>query len=132
MKDYIAKKTVGFYLTVAATILAIVALVFYGGVSGKTPIVSYLIYGIIAVELVLIVGSLVLGNKPFFSLAALINAVLTAAALVQSFNPQLDNIGFVVSGLYGIEQIVNFVIFVGFIFVAWLLFIAASFMKLDN
>lgn len=132
MKDYIPKKTVGFYLTVAATILVIVALVFYNGTSGTTPIVYNLIYGAIAVEVALIVGSLVLGNKPFFSLAALINSVLTAAALVQSFSPQLDNLGMVVSGLYTINQIMNFVIFVGFTLVAWLLFIAASFMKLGN
>ena len=132
MKDYIAKKTVGFYLTVAATILVIVALVFYNGASGTTPIVYNLIYGAIAVEAVLIVGSLVLGNKPFLGLASLINAVLIAAALVQSFSPQLDNLGMVVSGLYTINQIMNFVIFVGFTLVAWLLFIAASFMKLGN
>ena len=132
MKEYFAKKTVGFYLTLAATILVIVALVFYNGASGTTPIVYNLIYGVIAVEAALIVGSLVLGNKSFFSLAALINAVLTAAALVQSFSPQLDNLGMVVSGLYTINQIMNFVIFVGFTLVAWLLFIAASFMKLGN
>lgn len=55
-----------------------------------------------------------------------------AAALVQSFSPQLDNLGMVVSGLYTFNQIMSFVIFVGFALVAWFLFIAASFMKLGK
>ena len=83
-------------------------------------------------EVILIVGSLLLGNKPFFDLATLVNSVLTAAALVLSFSPQLDNFGMVVSGLYTINQILNFVIFVGFTLVSWLLFITASIMKLGK
>lgn len=132
MKDYIANKTVGFYITVVATVLAIVGLVMYFSVSGKAAEVIPLLIAAIVVEAALIVLSKVMGNKPMLNLASSINAVLLGFALVQSFNPQLDAIGYVVSGLYTYDQISGFVNFVIVAAIAFVLYIIASFMSLGK
>lgn len=132
MKDYIANKTVGFYITVLATVLAIVGLVMYISVSGKAAEVIPLFIAAIVVEIALVVLSKVIGNKPALNLASSINAVLLGFALVQSFNPQLDAIGYVVSGLYTYDQISGFVNFVIVAAIAFVLYIIASFMSLGK
>lgn len=132
MKEYLAKKTVGFYISVLATILAIVGLVIYSSTSGALALVYALIGIAIAVEVVLIVVSKVIGNKPVLNLASSICAVLMGGAIVQSFNPQLDPIGYVVSGLYTYDQISSFVNFVIVVAIAFLLYIVASFMTLGK
>lgn len=132
MKDYLANKTVGFYITVLATILAVVGLVLYVSTSNALTLVMVLLGIAIAVEVVLIVVSRVIGNKPVLNLASSINAVLLGFALVQSFNPQLDAIGYVVSGLYTYDQISSFVNFVIVAAIAFLLYIVASFTNLGK
>lgn len=132
MKDYFAEKTPGFYITVVATALAIAGLVFYVPVQGATVISIGLTAAVLVVETLLIVLSGVMGNRPFMDLASSVCAVLMGAALVQSFTPQLDSIGFVVSGLYTFDQIFSFVLFVGFGASAMVLYIAASFMSLGK
>ena len=132
MKDYIANKTIGFYITVVATVLAIVGLVMYFSVSGQAAEVIPLFIAAIVVEVLLIVLSKVMGNHPVLNLASSINAVLLGFALVQSFNPQLDAIGYVVSGLYTYDQISGFVNFVIVAAIAFLLYIIASFMSLGK
>ena len=132
MKDYIANKTVGFYITVVATVLAIVGLVMYFSVSGQAAEVIPLFIAAIVVEVLLVVLSKVMGNKPVLNLASSINAVLLGFALVQSFNPQLDAIGYVVSGLYTYDQISGFVNFVIVAAIAFMLYIIASFMSLGK
>ena len=132
MKDYMAKKTVGFYITVLATILVIVGLIMYTSVSGQTGEVMPLLAAAIVVEVLLIVLSKVIGNKPVLNLASSINAVLLGYVIVQSFNPQLDAIGYVVSGLYTFDQIQPFVNFVIVAAIAFLLYIVASFMNLGK
>ena len=132
MKEYMAEKTVGFYITVLATILVIVGLIMYSSVSGKAGEVIPLLVVAIGVEVLLIVLSKVIGNKPVLNLASSINAVLLGYVLVQSFNPQLDAIGYVVSGLYTFDQIQPFVNFVIVAAIAFLLYIVASFMNLGK
>lgn len=132
MKDYLANKTVGFYISVVACVLALVALVLYLPISGTLPLVIGLLVAAIVVEVLLIVLSKVIGNKPVLNLASSINAVLLGYAIVTSFNPQLDAIGYVVSGLYTYDQISGFVNFVIVVAIAFLLYIVASFMNLGK
>ena len=115
-----------------ATVLAIVGLVMYFSVSGQAAEVIPLFIAAIVVEVLLIVLSKVMGNHPVLNLASSINAVLLGFALVQSFNPQLDAIGYVVSGLYTYDQISGFVNFVIVAAIAFLLYIIASFMSLGK
>lgn len=132
MKEYLANKTIGFYITVVATVLAIVSLVLYASTTGALSLVYGLICAAIVVEVLLIVLSKVMGNKPMLNLASSVCAVLLGYAFVTSFNPQLDAIGYVVSGLYTFDQIRTFVIFAVFLAVTFLLYIVASFMDLGK
>lgn len=132
MKDYLANKTVGFYVTVVATILAIIGVAIYASASGALAMVFGLVVAAIVIEVVLIVVSGVIGNKPFLNLVSSINAILLGYAIVTSFNSQVDSLGMVVSGLYSIEQVKSFLIFVGFAAVAMVLYIVASFMTLGK
>ena len=132
MKEYLANKTVGFYITVVATVLAIISLVLYTSTTSALGVVYGLICAAIVVEVLLIVLSKVMGNKPVLNLASSVCAVLLGYALVTSFNPQLDAIGYVVSGLYTFDQIRPFVIFAAFLAVTFLLYIIASFMDLGK
>lgn len=132
MKEYLAKKTTGFYLTVLAAILALVALLFYKSAETPAGIVFVLVPIAAVVELVLILGSAFAGNRGVFNLAATVNAVLIAAALVLSFSTQLDYLGWVVSGLYSPNQILSFVTFAAITAVAMLLNVIASYMDLGK
>ena len=132
MKDYLANKTIGFYISIVACVLAAVALVLYLPISGTLPLVIGLLVAVIVIEVLLIVLSKVIGNKPVLNLASSINAVLLGYAIVTSFNPQLDAIGYVVSGLYTYDQISNFVNFVVVVAIAFLLYIVSSFMSLGK
>ena len=132
MKDYLANKTVGFYFTIAATILAVIGLVNYSSASGAIRIVFVLVGAAIAVEALLLVLSALIGNRTALNLASSVCAVLMATALVQSFTTQLDPLGFVVSGLYTIDQVMAFLIFAGFAAASMLLYIVASFMNLGK
>ena len=132
MKDYLANKTVGFYISVVACVLALVALVLYVPTTGSLSLVIGLLVAAIVIEVALIAVSWVIGNKAFLNLASSVNAVLLAFAIVTSFNPQLDAIGYVVSGLYTFEQIQPFVNFVIVIAISFLLYLVASFMRLGK
>lgn len=132
MKDYLANKTVGFYISVVACVLALVALVLYVPTAGALSLVIGLLIAAIVIEVALIAVSWVIGNKAFLNLASSINAVLLGYAIVTSFNPQLDAIGYVVSGLYTYDQISGFVNFVIVVAIAFLLYIVASFMNLGK
>lgn len=132
MKEYFQSKTVGFYLTVIATILAIIGLVNYASAPNAISIVYILVGIAIAVEVVMVMLSGILGNKPLLDLASSICAVLMSIAIAISFRTQLDAIGYVVSGLYTLEQIIQFVYFVAFAAVSLLIYIIASYMKLSK
>lgn len=132
MSEFLAKKTVGFYITVLATVLSGVCIALYAFSGTTLSFVYGMLWAAIAVEVLLIVLSKVMGNKPVLNLASSVCSVLLAFALVTSFNPQLDAIGYVVSGLYTFDQIKPFVIFVVFAAVTFLLYLVASFMDLGK
>lgn len=132
MKNYFAKKTFGFYLSLIATALAIASLALYSSASNQMAIVSRLTLGAIGVEALLIVLSAALGNKAILNLATVFSAVLMGTALAQSFNSQLDALGYVVSGLYQMEQIMPFVRFAAVAAVSFLLFIVCSFLDMGK
>lgn len=100
---YLKNKTFGFYLSFVAAILALIGFVMYRQ-SGHTE--SY-------IEVLQILAMIVLKVAPDFKWTSLLltaNAILTAAALVNSFYTQVDFIGYVVSGLYEFATIKKFII----------------------
>lgn len=132
MKSYLAKKTLGFYLSVIACALALISVIMYGSIANRMTIVPPFIWGAIAVEVLMIVVSFAAGNKNILNLSVVISAVLMAIALAQSFNSQLDALGYAYAGLYTIDQVMPFIRFVAVCAVSFLVFIVCSFMDLGR
>lgn len=107
---YLKNKTFGFYLSFVAAILALIGLVMYRQ-SGHTE--SYIEVLLLVTVVLQILAMIVLKVAPDFKWTSLLltaNAILTAAALVNSFYTQVDFIGYVVSGLYEFAIIKKFII----------------------
>lgn len=121
------KKAGGFYLTIAAAVLAIVGAVLYGSVMYKMNEV----YILLAAAIVLGVLAFVLAGKTaLVSLIPVVNAVLMASAAVWSANLMVNQIGYVIAGLDGMDTIQGFIVFCVIAVVAMLLNIIASFMPM--
>lgn len=132
MKAYLQNKTIGFYVTVLAAVLSVIALILYRTAENIVPVVFTLAGAAIAVEVLLILVSGVSGNKPVFDFASTICAILMALALVISLSSQVDAIGYVIAGLYTPDKIMQYVYFAGFAAASLLLYIIASFMNLGK
>ena len=107
---YLKNKTFGFYLSFVAAILALIGFVMYRQ-SGHTE--SYIEVLLLVTVVLQILAMIVLKVAPDFKWTSLLltaNAILTAAALVNSFYTQVDFIGYVVSGLYEFATIMKFII----------------------
>ena len=107
---YLKNKTFGFYLSFVAAILALIGFVMYRQ-SGHTE--SYIEVLLLVTVVLQILAMIVLKVAPDFKWTSLLltaNAILTAAALVNSFSTQVDFIGYVVSGLSEFETIKKFII----------------------
>ena len=132
MKDYLAKKTFGFYLSVIACALALISVIMYGTIANQMAIVPPFIWGAIAVEVLMIVISFAAGNRNILNLSVVISAVLMAIALAQSFNSQLDALGYAYAGLYTMDQVMPFIRFAVVCAVSFLMFIVCAFMDLGR
>lgn len=121
------KKAGGFYLTIAAAVLAIVGAVLYGSVMYKMNEV----YILLAAAIVLGVLAFVLtGKTALVNLVPVVNAVLMASAAVWSANLMVNQIGYVIAGLDGIDTIQGFIVFCVIAVIGMLLNIIASFMPM--
>ena len=132
MKNYLAKKTFGFYLSVIACALALVSVILYGSAGNTMAIVPPLIWAAIAVEALLILLSAVMGNKNILNLTVVVSAVLMGTALAQSFNSQLDALGYAYAGLYTMDQIMPFIRFVVACALSFVLFIVCAFLDMGK
>lgn len=91
---YLKNKTFGFYLSFVAAILALIGFVMYRQ-SGHTE--SYIEVLLLVTVVLQILAMIVLKVAPDFKWTSLLltaNAILTAAALVNSFYTQVDFIGY--------------------------------------
>ena len=121
------KKAGGFYLTLAAAVLTIVGVVLYGSVMYKMNAV----YILLAAAIVLGVLAFVLAGKTAaVNMIPVVNAVLMASAAVWSANLMVNQIGYVIAGLDGIDTIQSFIVFCVLAVTAMLLNIIASFMPM--
>lgn len=129
MKTYCKNKTFGFYVTLAAAVLSAVGLGFYlsGGRVQRTTV------ALAAASLLLEVLHLVLtalrGERAAFELTATGSALLLAAGIMAALPTQIDNFGFLVSGLYTLDDMRGIVYFLACGVPAMLLYILASFLK---
>lgn len=132
MKQYWEKKTVAFYLTVAATVLTVLGLLFYLDSRGSVAAASALLVASILAEVVLFVGTLVFGNKPAFELTVPCSALLLVGGIMVSLPNQIDAFGFLVSGLYTFAEMRNAVFYLAASAVALVLYLISSFMCLSK
>ena len=117
------KKSIGLYLTLVAGIIAIVE-------AGKVMYTFQPVYYFLAAAIVLAVLSFVLVgfNKVVTGFIPVVNAALMASAAVWSASVMVNQIGYVISGLDGMDTIMSFIIFCSLAVVGMLVNIVASFL----
>lgn len=127
MKENKGKAAVGFYLAIAAAVLAAAGILCYRGVMNKTGVV----YVFQAVFLVLTVGSVLASIKnsglPVGNLFLIVNAVLAAVTLTLGTGPMIREIAYVYAGLNPFSNIRMYVFFAAAMAAAWILSVAAAF-----
>lgn len=129
MKDFFAKKSVGFYFTILAAILFIVGTVMYGSVMYTNTAVWVMLVIAIVWELLVIVLSGKFGDKAFFNWLPIVGAVLAASAAVWAASIMVNQIGYVVAGLDEMSTIMSFIYYEVVMVVTLLICIIASFLK---
>ena len=120
------QKSIGVYLTLAGAIIAVIALVLYRSVMYKYQPVNYMLIGAIVLS---VVAFLIAGAVP--SIAGLVPvscAALMMSAAVWGASLMVNQIGYVVAGLDGIDTIMGFIIFATVSAVGMLMYIIAAFL----
>lgn len=129
MKDFMAKKSAGFYFTIVATILFIVGTVMYTSVMYTNTVVFVMLALAIIWEILVIVLSGKFGDKAFFNWTPVIGAVLAAAAAVWGAELMVNQIGYVIAGLDEMGTIMSFIYYEVVMVVTLLVCIICSFLK---
>ncbi|HJC74210.1 MAG TPA: hypothetical protein H9697_04585 [Candidatus Mediterraneibacter faecavium] len=129
MKDFFAKKSVGFYFTVIAAVLVIAGTVMYTSVMYTNPLVyGFLIAAIVRAVLIIALSGKY-GDKAFYNWTPVIGAVLAACAAVWGAELMVNQIGYIVSGLDEMSTIMSFIYYEVVMVIALLVWIIASFLK---
>lgn len=121
-------KTTGFYMTIAAAVLSIVGAILYGSVMYRMN----LVYGFLAASAVLGVLAFVLNKMSISAVIPVINSALTASAAVWAVSLMVNQIGYVVAGLDGMDTIKGFIVYEVVAVLAMLLNIIASFLPMKK
>lgn len=123
------KKSPAFYLTLVATVLAVLALVFYQSNSIKRGYVTVLAICAIVFGLVYLALYGKLGDKHWFGYVLTLAAVASIGAVGYSLVNEVEAIGYLMSGLRQWSDIQMWAYFAICGILAWLLLLVASFMK---
>ncbi len=118
------KKGLGFYLVLAGAVLTVVGAIVYG--------MSYAPMSVIYLPLVLSVvaaAGVVFLPKKLAIFMPTVNALLLAFAIGWSLMSMLDPIGYVISGLYPLSDIITYIVFAVIAFLALLLNLVSGFVK---
>ena len=103
------ERTFGAYLTCCGAIIAVIAAILYRNVMYKYTPVYYFLIGAIVLS---VVGFFLATIIPVAAgLIPVINAALMASAAVWAASLMVNQIGYVVAGLGGIDTIMAFIIF---------------------
>lgn len=129
MKDFLAKKSVGFYFSIVAAVLFIVGTVMYAGVMYTNAAVFVMLALAIIWEVLIIVLSGKFGDMAFFNWTPVIGAVLAASAAVWGAELMVNQIGYVIAGLDEMSTIMSFIYYEAVMTVTLLVCITGSFLK---
>ncbi|MCD7880616.1 MAG: hypothetical protein LUG47_02865 [Clostridiales bacterium] len=121
-------KSGGFYLTILAAILTIVALIAYSNVMYTYSTITVLL----VIALVLELLPLLWNNEVLTGAAPVLNAALLASAGMWSASVMVNQIAYVVSGLDEVSTIVSYIVYAAVTIVGILLNIAAAFLKWEK
>ena len=127
MKALFQKKTVGYYMTMLAAILSLIALFLYRGVLIKVTAPSAASAAAVVVFVLLTLLESKINSAIILRLIAFLNAVLMAFALISSIGPMINQIGFVFAGLDPMSTISAVITFAVLSGISMLLNIIASF-----
>ena len=127
MKALFQKKTVGYYMTMLAAILSLIALFLYQGVLIKVTAPSAASAAAVVVFVLLTLLESKINSVILLRLIAFVNAVLMAFALISGLAPMINQIGFVYAGLDPMSTISAVVAFAALSGISMLLNIVASF-----
>ena len=126
------KNKVGFgaYMAIVAGILAIVACVLYRTVMYQFKPVYYMLIG---AAVVAVLGLLLAKVLPkFANYFPVCMSVLLFSAIVWGSMLMVNQIGYVIAGLDGVETIMSYFIFVGFTLAAGVVALVASFLPVGQ
>ncbi|MGO5313861.1 hypothetical protein ACTQ1O_05555 [Bilifractor sp. LCP21S3_A7] len=118
-------RAAGFYLTLAAAILAVASIIMYTRAMYKAPAVFVTLAAVVVIEAV----TIILNRRGLNSWLPLVGAVLMGFAAGYSFKPMVNQIGYVIAGLDQIDTLIPFIIFAGIAIVGMLLYLIAGFLK---
>lgn len=113
-------------------ILSVVSLLFYLGADNQGAAVLPLIVCSILAEVAGIAINRFTGKAGVLMLIPTVNALLFSAAIILSIIPQVDSLGYLVSGLYSFEDMKAFILYAVFAILTWLGYLAASFMDMQK
>lgn len=126
------KLSVGFYLSIVAAIFSIIGLFLYGGVMYRMTSVYVFLAAAVVVEVVLFILSNVKMKLPIFEVLPVVNSVLTAAAAVAAISLMVNQIGYVISGLDGMDTLYGLIYFEAAAIVAMFLNVVSAFLPMKK
>ena len=120
------EKSIGVYLTLAGGVIAVIAVILYRTVMYKYQPVNYMLIGAIAAS---VLGFLIASAVPALAgLAPVIGAALMASSVVWGASLMVNQIGYVIAGLDGVDTIMSFIIFATVALVGMVMYIIAAFL----
>ena len=120
------EKSIGVYLTLAGGIIAVIAVILYRSVMYKYQPVNYMLIGAIAAS---VLAFLIASAVPALAgLAPVVGAALMASSVVWGASLMVNQIGYVVAGLDGMDTIMSFIIFATVSLAGMVMYIIAAFL----
>ncbi len=116
------------YLCIVAAILAVIACFLYRTVMNQYQPVYYMLIGTAAAA---VVGILLVKALPgIANYIPIVMSFLIFSALVWATNVMTNELGYVVAGLYSVNTIISYFVFIGFTLAAGLFAVVASFLTM--
>ena len=126
------KKTLGFYLSVIAAVLALVCVFLYGSVSTSNSMVKPLLIASVAISAIVLVVTAVKGNLPGGNLLPIVNSALCMGAVGLATIPVISMIVYVALGMNSMATIQGYVNFAVVAAIAWVLNIVSAFFGIKS
>lgn len=122
-----ANKSIGFYLSAASAVLAVISVVLYGGVLYQSSIVTGLLVAAIVVCVAAVGASFAVNGLEAVNLLPAVSSVLLIVAAALAAGPMVREVAYVYAGLNPMDNLQGWIIFTVVTVVAWLVSVVATF-----